>query len=73
MFTVDQSYELAQMRHAEWVEKAALQRLLRPSKQQPGSVAKRVRQISFRLHRWVVTVSFIHDKQVNDETHRAPI
>ena len=73
MFLSSQSYELAQIRQAELVEKAALQRLLRANKQQSCSVTNLVRQISFRLNHWIVTVSFTHNRRVSDETYRAPI
>lgn len=53
-------YELVQLRHTELLKNATLQRLLR-SNRQSYNVAQLVRQLSFRWHHWVVTVSFTHE------------
>jgi hypothetical protein len=51
MLSPEQNYELMKMKHAELIQEAQLQR-------QVGNIAHLVRQISFRLPYWVVTVFY---------------
>jgi len=69
MFQPELLYKFNELRQTELRQEAEILRLLHTRQEASCAVAQLVRQLSFRLDHWVITLSFIHETRLTDEAY----
>ncbi len=69
MFQPELLYKFNELRQTELRQEAEFLRLLHTRQATSCAVAQLVRQRSFRLDHWVITLSFIYETRLPDEAY----